>query len=251
MKLKDKVVLITGASSGLGKETASLFAKEGAKVVAVARRMGKLEELVNETKDFSGKVVAFEGDVGKGKDITDMVKFTLDKFGQIDILVNNAGIIDGHMPAGEMTDEMWDNVLNINLTAPLKLTRAVLPAMLEAGKGNIINVSSVGGLNGGRGGAGYVSTKHALVGLTKNTGFVYADRGIRCNAICPGSIPTGIGSTGEVNELGLSKIMSGFSNAPRMGTSEEIANILLFLASDQSSLINGVAITADAGWTAY
>ena len=251
MRLEDKVVLITGASSGLGKETAILFAKEGAKVVAVARRMEKLEELVGETKDLPGVIVAFEGDVGNGQEISDMVKFTLDKFGQIDILINNAGIIDGHMPAGEMTDEMWDNVLNINLTAPLKLTRAVLPTMIDKGAGNIINISSVGGLNGGRGGAGYVSTKHALIGLTKNTGFVYADKGIRCNAICPGSVPTGIGDKAEASELGLSKIMSGFANAPRMGTSAEIANILLFLASDESSLINGVAITADAGWTAY
>nr|WP_300005535.1 SDR family NAD(P)-dependent oxidoreductase [Tissierella sp.] len=251
MKLKDKVVLITGASSGLGKETANLFAKEGARVVAVARRMAKLEELVDETKDFEGEIVAFEGDVGKGQDIKDMVKFTLEKFGKVDILINNAGIIDGHMPAGEMTDEMWDNVLNINLTAPLKLTRAVLPNMIDNGKGNIINISSVGGLNGGRGGAAYVSTKHALIGLTKNTGFVYADKGIRCNAICPGTVPTGIGQSGDTSELGLSKIMSGFGNTPRMGTTTEIANILLFLASDESSLINGVAITADAGWTAY
>lgn len=251
MSLKGKVVIITGASSGLGKETATLFAKEGAKVVAVARRMERLEALAEETKEFPGEIAPFEGDVGKGQDIKDIVKFTLDKYGQIDVLINNAGIIDGHMTAVDMTDEMWDKVVNINLTAPMKLTREVLPSMLEAGKGNIINISSVGGLNGGRGGAAYVSTKHGIIGLTKNTGFVYADKGIRCNAICPGSVPTEISGSGPANELGLSKIMSGFANAPRMGTSEEIADILLFLASDKSSLINGVAITADAGWTAY
>lgn len=251
MRLKDMVVIITGASSGLGKETAALFAKQGAKVVAVARRMERLEELAEETKGFDGQVIPFEGDVGKGEDIKEIVKFSLEKFDKIDVLINNAGIIDEHMPAGDMTNEMWDNVLNINLTAPMKLTREVLPTMLEQGSGNIINVSSVGGLNGGRGGAAYVSTKHGLIGLTKNTAFVYADKGIRCNAICPGSVPTEIGNSETINKLGLNKIMSGFANAPRMGTSEEIANILLFLASNESSLINGVAITADAGWTAY
>lgn len=251
MRLKDMVVIITGASSGLGKETAALFAKQGAKVVAVARRMERLEELAAETKDFLGEIVPLEGDVGKKEDIDKIVKFTLEKFKQVDVLINNAGIIDEHMPAGDITDEIWDNVLNINLTAPMKLTRAVLPTMLKQGKGNIINISSVGGLNGGRGGSAYVSTKHGLIGLTKNTAFVYADKGIRCNAICPGSVPTEIANSKSTNELGFNKIMSGFANAPRMGTSEEIANILLFLASNESSLINGVAITADAGWTAY
>lgn len=251
MRLEDKVVIITGASSGLGREAATLFAKEGAKVVAVARRMERLEELKAETKDYPGLIIPFQGDVGKNDDIKAIVKFTLEEAGKVDVLINNAGIIDDHMPAGEMTDTMWDNVVNINLTAPMKLTREVLPSMLKAGSGNIINVSSVGGLNGGRGGAAYVSTKHALIGLTKNTGFVYADQGIRCNAICPGSVPTEISGSNPPSQLGLGKIMSGFANAPRIGTSEEIANILLFLASDESSLINGVALTADAGWTAY
>lgn len=251
MRLKDKVVIITGASSGLGNETAILFAKEGAKVVAVARRMERLEDLVEETKEFSGEIIALQGDVGKEEDIENMVKFTVEKFGKVDILVNNAGIIDDYMPAGDMTNEVWDNVFNINLTGPMKLTRAVLPIMTKQNKGNIINISSVGGLSGGRGGAAYVATKHGLVGLTKNTAFIYADQGIRCNAVCPGSIPTDIGNTDTANQLGLGKIMSGFVNAPRIGTSEEIANIVLFLASDESSLVNGVAITADAGWTAY
>lgn len=251
MRLEGKVIIITGASSGLGREAAALFAKEGAKVVAVARRMARLEDLAKEAKEFAGEIFPFEGDVGKGEDIKNIVKCTLEKYGQIDVLVNNAGIIDEHMTAIDMTDEMWDMVVNVNLTAPMKLTREVLPAMLQAGRGNIINVSSVGGLCGGRGGAAYVSTKHGLIGLTKNTGFVFADKGIRCNAICPGSVPTEIGGSNPPNQLGLSKIMSGFGNAPRMGTSEEVANILLFLASDESSLINGVAITADAGWTAY
>lgn len=251
MRLENKVVIITGASSGLGKEAAALFAKHGAKVVAVARRKNNLEELAEETKDFSGEVIPYQGDVGNGEEIKGIVVFALEKYGKIDVLINNAGIIDEHMTAVDMTDEMWDKVVNINLTAPMKLTREVLPAMLKEGKGNIINISSVGGLNGGRGGAAYVSTKHGLIGLTKNTGFVYADKGIRCNALCPGTVPTEIAGTNPPNELGLSKIMSGFGNAPRVGTADEVANILLFLASDESSFVNGVALVADAGWTAY
>lgn len=251
MRLRDKIVIITGASSGMGNAASILFAKEGAKVVAVARRMERLEELVAKADEYEGKIVPLQADVAKEDDLEKIIKYTMDEFGRIDVLINNAGVLDNYMPAGDVTDEVWNSVININLTAPMKLTRGVLPIMINQGKGNIINVASVGGLFGARGGAAYVTSKHGLLGLTKNTAYVYADKGIRCNAVCPGAVATEIGTNIQPNQLGLSKIMPGTVLSPRTGTPEEIANALLFLASDESSLINGASIVIDSGWTAY
>lgn len=251
MRFDEKIVLVTGASSGIGKEMALLFAKEGARVVAVARRMNKLEELVNSSTGYKGFIIPFEGDVSKQEDIDKLVDYTVKNLGKIDILINNAGNLDNFTPAHDLSDELWENILNINLTAPMKLTRKVLPFMVESGKGNIINVASIGGLNGARGGAAYTASKFGLVGLTKNIGFIYANKGIRCNVICPGGVDTEITSNQKPNAFGVERIMSGTGNNIRSGSPEEIANIALFLASDESSLVNGATIVADAGWTAY
>ncbi len=251
MRLDGKVVLLTGASSGMGKEMALLFAKEGAKVVAVARRKDRLDEVSKEAESLNGQVVGLEGDVTKVEDIDNMVDFTMDKYGRIDILVNNAGIMDNFTPLADVTDELWDRVLNINLMAPMKLMRKVIPIMQKQEKGNIINTSSLGGLYGARAGAAYTASKFALTGITKNVAYMYAEKGIRCNAICPGGVDTEIMSSLQPNEFGMERIMKGTSNNPRSGSGREIANIALFLASDESSFINGDTIVADAGWTAY
>lgn len=251
MRLEGKVVLLTGASSGIGKSVALLFAKEGAKVVAVARRMEKLEELSKEAAQFSGEVVAFKGDISKDKDIENMVNYTLERHGRIDILMNNAGILDNFIPVDEVTDELWNKVIEINLTSPMKLARKVIPIMIKQEKGNIINTSSLGGLYGGRAGAAYTASKYGLTGLTKNIAYMYAPKGIRCNAISPGGVDTEIMNNLQASEYGMERIMKGTANNPRSGSPEEIANIALFLASDESSFVNGDTIVADAGWTAY
>ena len=251
MRLDGKIVLLTGASSGMGKEMALLFAKEGAKVVAVARRKDRLEELSIEATNLSGEVIALEGDVTRLEDIDKMVDFTMDKYGRVDVLVNNAGIMDNFTPLGDVSDELWNKVLNLNLLAPMKLMRKVLPIMEKQEKGNIINTSSLGGLYGARAGAAYTASKFALTGLTKNVAYMYAEKGIRANAICPGGVDTEIMSSLKPNEFGMERIMKGTSNNPRSGSGKEIANIALFLASDESSFINGDTIVADAGWTAY
>lgn len=133
----------------------------------------------------------------------------------------------------------------------MKLARKIIPFMIQAESGNIVNVASIGGLNGARGGAAYTASKFGLVGLSKNIGFMYANKGIRCNVICPGGVDTEITSNQKPNTFGVERIMSGTGNNIRSGSPEEIANIALFLASDESSLINGATIVADAGWTAY
>lgn len=251
MRLEEKVVLLTGASAGMGKDMALLFAKEGAKVVAVARRKNKLDEISKEAENLPGQVLALQGDVSKNEDIDNMVDFTMEKYGKIDVLVNNAGILDNFTPLGELIDELWNKVIDINLTTPMKLARKVLPIMEKQEKGNIINISSLGGLNGGRAGAAYSASKFGLTGLTKNIAYMYAEKGIRCNAICPGGVETEIMSNLQPSEFGMDRIMKGTANNIRNGSGVEIANIALFLASDESSFVSGDTIVADAGWSAY
>ena len=253
MKLNGKVAIVTGASSGMGYEIALLFAQEGAKVVALARRIERLKELEEKSAGAAGEIKVLAADLSKEEDITNACKFAIDSYGRVDILVNNAGIMDSMKPLDEVTDELWERVINVNLTAPMKLTRAVIKGMLERESGVIINVSSIGGLNGCRGGTSYVASKHGLNGLGKSIAFMYANKGIRCNTICPGGVETEIGTVGmaDISQFGLERSMSGIHLNPRMGKSEEIAKIALFLASDDSSFINGADIVADAGWTAY
>ena len=252
MRLNERVVILTGASSGIGEATALRFAEEGAKVVIVARSEDKLNKIVEKASVFPGEVYALAGDVSKQEDIERIVNKTIELYGRIDVLINNAGVLDNYLSADNMTDEVWDRVLDINVTGPMRLTREVLKHMIKQNHGNIINTASVGGLYGGRGGMAYVASKHALVGMTKHIGFMFQDKGIRCNAIAPGSIATEIGhKVTEPNMDVLNKLMKGFELYPETGEPHEIANVMLFLASDDSSFINGTTIVADGGWTAF
>ena len=252
MKLLGKVAVVTGASSGMGKSIALLYAKEGASVVVVARRKEKLDELVEISKNYPGKIIAMQGDVSIKEDNERMINLAVENFGRVDILVNNAGVMDEMMPVGEVEDELWQNVMNVNLNGPFYACRKAVNLMVKQGGGNIINVGSIGGLNGCRAGVSYTASKYALLGLTKNIGFMYANKGIRCNITCPGGVDSEIGvGTSHPSEFGFSRIKLGLGNVPRTGLPEEIATIALFLASDDSSLINGAEIIADAGWTAF
>ena len=252
MKLANKIVLVTGASSGMGRAISLLFAKEGATVIAVARRLDRLNELAVSSTGLSGKIVARPGDVSDESAMNTLVDNIVTEFGTLDILVNNAGIMDEMMPAAEVTNELWDRVMSINLKAPFNLIRKSLPIMISKGSGVIINIASVGGLYGSRAGATYTTSKFAVVGLTKNVGFMYAPKGIRCNAICPGAVDTEI-SVGikNPNMFGLSRVQLGMATNPRQGSPEEIAKAALFLASDDSNFVNGATLTVDGGWSAY
>lgn len=252
MMLKDRVAIVTGASSGMGWAISLLFAKKGAKIVAVARRKERLDKLVVLAEEQGGTVIAVQGDVSKLEDIDNMIDVALNDFGRLDILVNNAGILDNFMPTADITDELWDKIMTVNLTGPFRACRKAIPIMIEQGGGVIINIASIGGLYGGRAGSAYTVSKHGLVGLTKSIGYLYGDKGIRCNAICPGGVDTEI-AKGDVNfhPLGIKKAMAGIGLNIRTGSPEEIAKTALFLASDDSSLINGTTLVADSGWTAY
>jgi NAD(P)-dependent dehydrogenase (short-subunit alcohol dehydrogenase family) len=251
MKLDKKVALVTGAASGIGKAIAIEFAKEGASVVATDIIPDALNEVVSGINASGGKAVGLIVNVARESDIAAMVEAGLKNFGRIDILCNNAGVLDGMMPVAEVTDELWDRVLRINLTGPFLACRKVVPIMLEQGGGVILNIASAAGLFGCRGGAAYVTSKHGLVGLTKNIAFMYAQRGIRCNAICPGGVESNIASSGTFDEFGSTRMGLGVATMPRMGRPEEIATVAVLLVSDDGSFVNGAAIPVDGGWAAY
>ncbi len=252
MKLAGKVAVVTGAGSGMGREIALLFAKEGAKVVVSDLNENAANETVSMIQREKGTATVVIANVAKEDDVQRMIDTAVETYGTVDILVNNAGIMDGMVPAHQLTDDLWERVIAVNTTGPMRAIRKTLPIFLDKGKGNIINIASIGGLYGSRAGTAYTTSKHAVVGLTKNVGFQYAKLGIRCNAIAPGGVNTNIGMGSSVpNEFGLDKAMAGMGINPRMGEPSEIAGVALFLASEDASFVNGTVITADAGWTAY
>jgi len=254
MRLKGKTAIVTGASSGMGREIAYYFAKEGANVLAVARRAERLNELVEQTSSFEGKVVSYSADITNKDKVEGMIDEAIKLYGKLDILVNNAGIMDDMSGVGDISDEMYDKVFDINVKSTLFAMRKAVKYYEEVGGGVIINIASIGGLHGGIAGATYTASKHAVVGLTKNTAFMYALKNIRCNAICPGGIATEVAS-GEfmqkINQEGAARTSIGLALNPRYGKSSEIASVAVFLASDDSAFINGQCIQVDGGWTSY
>ncbi len=251
-KLEGKVAVITGAASGMGKQIALLYAKEGAKVVVADLNLENAEATVDEIIESGGEGIAVAANVVKQAEIDAMIDAAVNKYGKLDILVNNAGIMDNFVPVSEVTDDLWDRVLAINTTGVMRATRKAIPLFEEKGGGVIVNIASAGGLFGSRAGAAYTASKHAVVGLTKNIGFQYANKNIRCNAIAPGAVNTNIGtSIYDPSAFGQERAMAGMNINPRVGEASEIAKVALFLGSDDSSFVNGAIITADAGWTAY
>lgn len=252
MKLQNQVAVVTGAASGMGKQISLLFAKEGAKVVVSDLNLDGAKATVNDITSQGGTAIAIKTNVAVEEDVQNLIDTTVQTYGTVDILINNAGIMDNMEPAADITDEQWEKIFAINTTSVMRSTRKVIPIFLDKHKGVIVNIASAGGLYGARAGAAYTASKHAVVGFTKNTGFMYATEGIRCNAIAPGGVETNIGSTmTKINHFGVSKQQLGMAINPRMGKAEEIAKVALFLASDDSSFVNGTIITADAGWSAY
>jgi NAD(P)-dependent dehydrogenase (short-subunit alcohol dehydrogenase family) len=253
-KLENKVSLITGAGSGMGKAIALLFASEGSKVVATDIDQSRLDTLKAEIQQNGGQVSILLSDMAKEEDVENMIRVAVSIYGTLDILVNNAGIMDNFAPVAEVDNSIWEKVMKVNLDGPFKAMRAALKIFLTKGSGNIINISSIGGINGARAGAAYTTSKHALIGLTQNTGYMYSKSGIRCNAIAPGAVNTNIAETidfSKVTPLVNDRIMPGMALNPRTGEPAEIAKAALFLASDDSSFVNGEVLVVDGGWNAY
>ena len=251
MKLNGKSVVVTGASSGMGKAIVERFAKEGANIIAVARRKERLDALAESLKEASGKVVPFVGDVSKEETMVSAIDLAVKEFGRLDVLVNNAGIMDDMSPIGDVKNEKIEQVFAVNVYGPMYAMRKAVQVFLAQGDGgNIINVASLGALRTAAG-AVYGASKAALVSLTKNTAYMYMPNGIRCNVIAPGGIATEISSSmGMPNMSGYNRIKNVMATAPSPGSPDQIASAALFLASDESSYISGDVLLVDGGWAA-
>jgi NAD(P)-dependent dehydrogenase (short-subunit alcohol dehydrogenase family) len=251
-KLKDKVVVVTGAGSGMGKAIAQLFAEEGAKVIVSDIQAAAVDAVVAAIQQQGGEATGVTANVAKLGEVERMVQTAVTAYGSLDVLVNNAGIMDNFMPVGDVTDELWERILGVNLTGPFMACRAAVRIMLDQPSGGVIvNNASIGGLYGVRGGAAYVASKHGLLGLTKNLAATYGREGgrIRANAIAPGGVKTNIQSTITApNELGMAALQD--AGPTKIGDPMELARVALFLACDDSSFVNGEVLVADGGWTA-
>ena len=247
-RLKDKVAVITGGNSGVGAATAKLFASEGATVVITARREAALEQVAKEIEEAGGTVLAISTDISKPEDPEKLMATVQERFGKIDVLVNNAGILEeGLKPIDRFNDEDLDRIVDTNQKGTMRCMRAASKRM-ERGA-SIVNVASVAGYEG-CGGAVYVSTKAALIGVTKHTALRFQADGIRCNAVCPGTIVTPMTSSMKPEELDpdMFGAMTTHSNLRTQPcTAEDVANILLFLASDESRAMTGQIMVTDFG----
>ena len=239
-----KTVIVTGAASGIGKATASRIAREGGRVIACDIAAEKLDAFRAELPDAD--IVTLAGDLTQQDAIDRVVATAGDR---IDGLANVAGINDDFSPAGETPDAVWDRVIAINLTAPFKLMRAVLPAMTAAGRGAILNVSSEAGLRGNASGNAYTASKHGIIGVTKSAAFMYGPQGIRVNSVAPGGVATGIPFPPNVSEAGSARLAPFQQAIPTVATAEQLAASITFLLSDDAVNINGAILASDGGWS--
>ncbi len=253
MRLENKVAVVTGGASGMGKAIVELFVKEGAKVVCADYNLEGAQEVVDAlNKDYPDSAIAVQADVSNQAQNEAMIDKAVEKFGQLDILVNNAGIMDGFEPASRVDVDRFLKVQEVNAHSVFYAMHHAIPIFEEQGHGVIVNNASSAGIVGGKAGIAYTASKHAVIGMTKNTGFNYASKNIRCNAIATGGVNTNIGETmGDIDEEAMGYIQEGLTGNIRMGESEEIANVALFLASDESSFVNGAVLAADGGLTAF
>ena len=245
---KDRVSLITGAGSGIGKAMAIAFAKGGARVVVADVNIISAQE----TKDEIGDAAAvFTVDIADEASVERLVRQATEAFGRIDVLCNNAGVLDSMALPAEMSTAEFERVLRINLTGTFLVTHAVLPQMLQRGSGVIINTASEAGIRGGTAGVAYTASKHGVVGLTRSVAWAYSNDGIRCNAIIPGPVFTNVAtSVASFDEKGAERLRPVMMLNQRIALPEQIADAALFLASDAASFINGAIVPVDGGWAA-
>jgi len=241
--------IVTGAGSGIGRATAVRLATEGARVV--------VSDLMPERVAETIALIEAEGvtdAVGVAGDVTDQAHVdavVAAAGGQVDVLVNNAGIMDGFLPVGELDDTMWERVLAVNLTAQMRTTRAVLPLMMAAGSGSIVNLASAAAQHGGASGTAYAVSKHGVIGLTRSTAVLYGAAGIRCNAVMPGAVATNIGATAAPkSEFAMSVLGPLMAIIPPVAQPEHLAAAICWLASPDAANVNGALLSSDGGWSA-
>ncbi len=255
MRLENKVAIITGGTSGMGKATANLFAKEGAKVVICGRRLDLGQEIVQGIKNGNGDAIFIAADVSNESDVKELVHHSISKYSKVDVLFNNAGINEKQM--SKITDETkssWDKIFDVNLNGMFLMIKHVLPEMVKAGRGSIINNSSVLSLQANKvPSTSYHASKGAVTSMTRKIAIDYAQSNIRINAIHPGSIATEMTGV-EWKNLKQSEVIGDFKKKqplPRMGHPIDIAYAALYLASDESAFVTGTTLTVDGGQSSF
>jgi NAD(P)-dependent dehydrogenase (short-subunit alcohol dehydrogenase family) len=249
-ELQGKVALVTGGTSGIGRETAVLFAKSGAKVVISGRREAEGNETLDLIRDAGGNGLFVKGDVSKASDVQTLVQKSVDKFGRLDLAFNNAGIEGTWVPIVEQAEEDWDRVIAINLKGTWLCLKYELQQMLKQGGGGaIVNMSSIAGLMGSAGAGTYIASKHGVIGLTKTAALENARNGIRVNAVCPAVIETDMGDR-IFGEPEINKRAIALHPIGRFGKPIEVAEAVLWMCSDRASFMTGQNLVLDGGFLA-
>ncbi|GAA3612977.1 SDR family oxidoreductase [Nonomuraea rosea] len=244
---ENKVCLVTGAGSGIGRAMAVAFAKAGARVVVCDVNA---ESAQRTAADLGDAAVSVAADISDETSVSALAEAAISAYGRIDVLCNNAGIMDTMALPADVTPELWERVLRVNLTGTFLVTHAVLPHMLHQGGGAIVNTASEAGIRGGAAGVAYTASKHGVVGLTKSVAWAYAKDGIRCNAILPGPTMTNIATGATFDPVGAARLGPVLALGERLAQPEQMADAAVFLASDAASFINGAIVPVDGGWSA-
>lgn len=241
-----KVVIVTGASSGMGRAAAKKFAAEGAKVVVADVVEPTGNETVQQIKSAGGEATFQKVDVTKWESVQALVKKAVDTYGKLDVYVNNAGVLDGMANCLDTSEELWDKILNVNLKGYFFGCKASLPELIKT-KGNIVMTASVAGLGALAGGTAYTASKFGVVGLINQVACEFASQGVRVNGVAPGGVITGM-TAAMIDDAQTSQMIKATTPLGRWAQPEEIANAMLFLASDDASYITGTVVRVDGGW---
>jgi len=250
VRLASKVAIITGGGSGIGEVTAKFFTKEGADVILVGRNLDKLNRVASEIKASGKNAVAIRADISSESEVQAVAEQAIRQFDRIDILVNNAGVINDPVQFHEMSDRAWNELIDTNLIGTFRMTRAVLPSMIEKKSGSIVNVSSVAGMRAIEKVplSVYNTTKAGVIMFTKSIALEYAQYNIRCNCVCPGTIRSPFLQP-YLDDEKAGKMMHAAQPLGRIGEPEDVAHSILYLASDETSWVTGTVLVVDGGVT--